>query len=294
MANFARQYSIVSPVLAIQPQPYYQTQLSAGTFGRHHQLPMSFNTAASALATPARSAGRKRSRDEASMNLESDPQGTAATVSQEDWVYGEGMVLIKPGKGYVADASSQTGTWLEEKSDQEYQLKQQIDACQPEIRSHKSQRLDHGPNGASFHSNDNCSSSALSEPCHLGANRNDALVIDNFTVHLGIGWRKLSNEEHIQAAARGWARFIENNFDLAKVSVCLESKGLQSYLVEAVDGYYLFAENLRHGRLVSRTAEGALQNLQLSPPTFEGPELDIAAGVQQQNEVLADSAMAID
>lgn len=294
MADFVRQYSTVSPVLAIPPQPYYQTQLSAGTYGRRHQMPMSFNSAASALATPARSAGRKRSHDEASMNLKSEPQGAVAMVSQEDWVYGEGMVLIKPGQGYVADASSQTGTWLEEKRDQDHQAKQQIDACQSEIRSHKSQRLDHGPNGASLHCTDKYNSSALEESCHLVANRSDALVIDNFTVHLGIGWRKLSNEEHIQAAARGWARFIENNFNLSKVRICLESKGLQSYLVEAIDGYYLFAENLRHGRLVSRTAEGALQNLQPSPPKFEGPELDIVAGLQQPSEVLADSAMAID
>ncbi|EFZ01459.1 hypothetical protein X797_005382 [Metarhizium robertsii] len=291
MANFARQYSTASPVLAIPPQPYYQTQLSAGTFGRYHPLPMSLNTAPSALIPPVRSAGRKRSRDEASINLEPDSQDVVTRGSQEYRVYGEQMISIKPDKGFVADASNQSGTWLEEKNAPEHQARCRNEASQHKIRSHKSQRLDYDLCQASLQRT--TISPTSSNSCHQRPVGDDTLRIDNFTVHLGIGWRKLSSEEHIQAAARGWARFIENNFALSKVSICLESKGLQSYLVEASDGYYLFTENLRQGRLVSRTAEGALQNLQLSPPSFEGPELDLMAGGDRQSNV-PDSAMVMD
>lgn len=291
MAYFGRHYSTASPVLAIPPQSYYQTQLSAGTFGRYHSSPMSYSTAPSTLPTPARSGGRKRSRDEASINLEPDPQDMGCRDSEQDWSYGEGMVLIKPDKGYVADAASQSGTWLEEKNEQEHQAKRQHEAYQPEMRSHKSQRLDQSPSQTSLQST---VASSIVSSCHQSSNGNDTLVIDNFTVHLGIGWRKLSSEDHIQAAARGWAKFIENNFGLSNVTVCLESRGLQSYLVEAADGYYLFAENLRHGRLVSRSANVALQNLQLSPPNFEGPEMGLTAEKDRTNSIFPDSAMAID
>jgi hypothetical protein len=216
----------------------------------------------------------------------------ASEPSQGSWVYGKGMILIKPGKGYVGDASSQSGTWVEEKNYQEHQTRCLKAASQPEMRGHKSQRMEFSPSRAVFQSN--AASARAANSCHPGSNGDNTLVIDNFTIHLGIGWRKMSNEEHIQAAARGWAKFIENHFGLSNVNICLEAKGLQSYLVEAADGYYLFAENLRHGRLVSRTAEGALRNLQSSPPNFEGPELDLMTRGGRQCNNLSDSTMAID
>jgi hypothetical protein len=96
-------------------------------------------------------------------------------------------------------------------------------------------------------------------------------VVDDFTLHLGIGWSRISDDGHIQAAARGWARYIENHYPVTNVKILLESRGLQSYLVEATEGYFLFAENLRQGRLVSTTPEGTLNNLKISPPMFDGP-----------------------
>jgi hypothetical protein len=107
----------------------------------------------------------------------------------------------------------------------------------------------------------------------LASDSSDQPVIDDFTVHLGIGWRRISEDVDIQAAARGWARYIENHYPISSVKICLESKGLQSYLVEAAEGYFLFSENLRHGRLVGRDVSAALRNLQTSPPAFEGEEM---------------------
>jgi hypothetical protein len=73
------------------------------------------------------------------------PQQTQAPlVNEEDYEYGEGMTLIKPGVGYTSPAASQTGTWIEEKAE-----KEKADAAaaavseRPNIRSTKSQRLDH-------------------------------------------------------------------------------------------------------------------------------------------------------
>ncbi|KAL1899597.1 hypothetical protein Cpir12675_001365 [Ceratocystis pirilliformis] len=102
-------------------------------------------------------------------------------------------------------------------------------------------------------------------------------TIDELTLHLGIGWRRLSSEEHIRAAARGWARYIEMHYPLSNVTITLESKALQSYLVESNEGFFLFSEDLRQGRLVSRTREGVLANLKTNPPVFDSSSYPMSA-----------------
>ncbi|KAI5456276.1 hypothetical protein BGZ63DRAFT_366943 [Mariannaea sp. PMI_226] len=209
-----------------------------------HQSPRSMASFATRQLTPTRgfgriAAGRKRCRDEASTNLEPDVSTIAHEEPETEWVYGPGMTLIKSTKAYVTEAGSQSGTWLEEKKAAEAAVRQEFQDLQ---RNHKTQRTDRTP------------------------------VIDDFTLHLGIGWRKISEDTDIQAAARGWARFIENHFPISNARVVLESKGLQSYLVESTQGFFLFAENLRQGQLVSQTVDGALRNLQCSPPHFDGTE----------------------
>ncbi|QPH04478.1 hypothetical protein C2857_001511 [Epichloe festucae Fl1] len=221
---------------------------------------------------------------------------TVAADCLHDCAYGEGMVLIKPAIGHVADASSQSGTWgtwVEQKSVDDQKAKKDSQT-RLEMRRHKSRRLDCTTGTTPLCSTLHQSASNSSHGSVSSAVSNDTLVIDNFTVHLGIGWRSISDDGHYQAAARGWARFIENSYGLTGVRICLESKGLQSYLVETSNGYFLFAENLRRGRLVSATAEGALRNLKLSPPQFEGPELDFMAKDNERVDASADSAMALD
>jgi len=178
------------------------------------------------------------------------------------------MTLIKPSSRYVTDAGTQSGTWVEEK-------KAAQDAAVKEarslIRNPKLQRVSRAQPAGPTAIAESPSKTDLKTPSNEGP------TIDNFTLHLGIGWRRISEDEHIQAAARGWARFIENHFPISNARILLESNGLQSYLVEANEGFFLFAENLRQGQLVSQTAEGALQNLQCSPPRFDGMETLSAA-----------------
>lgn len=221
----------------------------------------------SAMATTTRPSisGRKRSRDEAAVNL--DPPAKPQE-KEEKWVYGPGMVLIKADASYIADASSQSGTWLEEKLAAD-EKRLQDEAEQREPRSHKLQRVVVADNAAA------APEKSLA-PAALAAQDNKAPVIDDFTLHLGIGWRKISDDEHIQAAARGWARYIENHYPVSNAHIRLESKGLQSYLIEASEGFFLFAENLRQGQFVSATVQGALKNLATSPPTFDGATVLVA------------------
>ncbi|KND94598.1 hypothetical protein TOPH_01361 [Tolypocladium ophioglossoides CBS 100239] len=298
MASFSRQYSTASPVLAILPHPPHQPPLSTASLAHQHAPATTFGAGAVGAppSAPCLAAGRKRSRDEASINLEPDVHIPMADESHEGWTYGEGMVPIKPEAGYVADASSQSGTWLEEKSasDEQARRRQQVEQ-QLDLRSHKTQRIDHSIDQTSPPSAPIGDAAGVSGTNVAAVDSaREQLVIDDFTLHLGIGWRRISDDEDIQAAARGWARFVENHFPLTTVRMCLESKGLQAYLVEASEGYFLFAENLRQGRLVSRTVDGALRNLQLSPPTFDGPEIQMEAENPRPSEPLADTEMKID
>ena len=228
------------------------------------QMPMASTTRTS----------RKRSRDEAGVNLDV-AEAKSSTIDpikepEDGWVFGPGMTLIKKSS-YVSEASSQSGTWLEEKAAQEKARKEEearaLDQqTRPSLRTNKSQRLDmtvvalpeNGlhPDRASPVRD---SEAASSQPS-----------IDNFTLHLGIGWSRISQDDHIQAAARGWARYIENHYPVSNVRIQLESKGLQSYLVEANEGFFLFAENLQQGQFVSQDLNRTFENLRSSPPVFEG------------------------
>lgn len=209
---------------------------------------------------------RKRSRDEADDNLTPDEPPPKVEENPDEWVYGEGMVLIKPNVGYVADASSQSGTWKEEKEADEDRLRQQKELNMADLRNNKSQRLD--LSGTNPFTNPEVLGRPL--PGMPVVSPKASPVIDDCTVHLGIGWSKITDEGPLHAAAKGWARFIENHYPLTSVKIRLESKGLQSYLIESDQGYFLFAEDLRQGRLVSQDVEVAMRHLQRNPPTFDG------------------------
>lgn len=220
-------------------------------------------------------AGRKRSRDEAA--FEDDEYFSQAPVepviveNEEEWEYGPGMTLIKPSKGYILSADSQTGTWLEEKEAEE-KAQAALRAASPErpiLRSAKSQRIDLGST-SSMVDDMNAANNVLSTPLQAGATGPVQPSIDQYTRHLGIGWSMLSADEDIQAAVRGWTKYIENHYPVNNAIIRLQSRGLASYLVEAQEGYFLFGDDLKQGRLVSTSLEKTFENLRGPVPIFEG------------------------
>lgn len=283
MPSFDRIYAS-SPVLAMPAQAVHQLPFGDPFLAQQNSMFSKPISLPPRLARTSSVAGRKRSRDEAAVNLDPPEKVVAAPVikeAEDEWVYGPGMTLVKKTTGYVADATSQSGTWVEEVAAKEEACKaeaallaqEQLAQERPSLRSHKSQRLEM-PRSSSAHGD---FSSRHSSPTRAAINpmtaSSDSIaqpIVDDFTLHLGIGWSRIS--EHIEAAARGWARYIENRYPVTNAKILLESRGLQSYLVECAEGYFLFAENLRQGRLVSQTAERALQNLKSSPPIFDGHE----------------------
>ncbi|KAG0645243.1 hypothetical protein D0Z07_8882 [Hyphodiscus hymeniophilus] len=230
-------------------------------------------------SAPPSAAGRKRSRDEAAINLEDEyfPVHKSVPIQpevEEEWEYGEGMTLIKPCRsGYLISAGSQTGTWAEEKAEEEKaKAAAALDAERPIMRSAKSQRLD--LTSTPIIAEEVMSNGTLVTPITASpSNGHVEPTVDDFTRHLGIGWSLISVDADIQAAARGWTRYIDNHFPVTDAKIRLQSKGLASYLVEANEGYFLFGEDLKQGRLVSKTLEQTFVSLQGPIPKFEGEDV---------------------
>lgn len=167
-------------------------------------------------------------------------------------IHGEGMTLINPSNGTAMSAASQTGTWLEDKlalqSPQSLSCNPIEDtSLQP---SHKIQRRDTSLN-ATGSSNDTSPSSPLDDPEPL---------VDSLALKLGKGWRRTKSDADSQAAARGWAKFIEKRYALSAAKV-LGTISSGNVLAEASDGYYVFEEDLSKGAFLGPIWENCLDSV---------------------------------
>ncbi|KAL9622410.1 MAG: hypothetical protein Q9160_003254 [Pyrenula sp. 1 TL-2023] len=236
---------------------------------------------------------RKRSRDESAFDpgpdgsyFPSQQVATPAPIPEEEPIYGEGMVLINPSTGMSVSAESQTGTWYEEKAEEEKHTRSQSsagdDINRPEIPlSRKSQRLDETAPPITAGLDDIAQAVLPASPPKTSASLQEPRV-DDFTLTLGIGWTQIgsaspnpSQEDDgaMQAAARGWAKYIENHFAgevQPPVEVLAKSKGLNAYLVGSPGGFFLFNDDLSEGRFVAPNWQTAIEILRSQPSVLEG------------------------
>ena len=188
----------------------------------------------------------------------------------EEPIYGEDMTLLN-ATGQHVSAESQTGTWYEEKIPEQPQA---LSDFRPKLpSSRKSVRLSQA-SIPSLLTNSPFSSINTNAPASPPKSSTHPLV-DAATVALGIGWTTISDDSDIQAAARGWARYLENHYarHIHGAEILLKSAGLNAYLVGCQEGYYLFHEDLLVGQLVGRSQEATLSNLKEMPIRFDGEEI---------------------
>ncbi|MCJ1364325.1 hypothetical protein MMC16_003435 [Acarospora aff. strigata] len=253
----------------------------------------------SSSRTPVSTApSHKRSRDEESAayfdHFPDDsyfPSTGAApsTMPKHKPIYGEGMTLLNPIHGIAISAESQTGTWFEEQAAAKLAQKSTPSSSistasrrKPILPTRKSQRLDTTAPGLDDTALSNISQATSSPP---KARPSDP-TIDDSTYLLGVGWTRLRDDDaDIQAAARGWAKYINNHYPVQEAHILLQSAGLNAYLVAMSDGFYLFKEDLSEGRLVGRTWETCLANLQAVPMSFEGMQMLRAARTPGSSEL---------
>ena len=226
---------------------------------------------------------RKRSRDETTFEAEligsgfpSQQVNTPAPVPEEEPVYGEGMTLLNPRTGLSISAESQTGTWYEEKV--ETQLHTPAASEQDfgqRMPTRKSVRLD---STVPLPRQDDLAAAVA--PASPPKTLPDQPEVDDFTLALGIGWTKVASDDpDTQAAARGWARYIENHYAryIHGAEILSRSKGLNAHLVGCHEGFFLFSDDLLEGRMVARRWETCIQNLRVHPVAYEGQEILKAA-----------------
>ena len=273
-----------SPTIFLPPQAHkFNTTSHPTTASSHYQTYQTIMpdtpanapqvTPSTTLSSLTTNLSRKRSREE---EPEADNEllmnSTPMPVVSPEPIYGEGMVLINPSTGVSTSAESQTGTWYEDKLEAEALATLEVNelaAAHATERSvmpmRKCQRRD---TSSTLDSSDTGHSHA-SDLSKLGP---DEPVVDHFTHLLGVGWARVSTDPDIQAAARGYAKYIENHYPLNTVAVVLKSRGLDAYLVQEAGGFYLFKEDLSEGQLVGSDWEKCLSNLQRAPMVFEGVE----------------------
>ena len=222
---------------------------------------------------------RKRSRDDTALSAAeadgsyfpslADQVNTPAPIPEEP-VYGEGMALLNPSTGQYISPESQTGTWYEEKVLDQQQT--EISDFRPKLpSSRKSVRLSQASVPAVLSAPNQLTSSAPASPPKTATHP----LVDAATLALGIGWSKIADDDpDIRAAARGWAKYLENHYrHIHGAEILLKSEGLNAFLVGCQEGYYLFREDLLEGQLVARTWEATLCNLRAGPMLFEGEEM---------------------
>lgn len=93
----------------------------------------------------------------------------------------------------------------------------------------------------------------------------DATSIDDpMTMVLGLGWRSIGNEPERQAAARGWAKFIERRYNIDSVEI-LARRTDDYLLVAASDGIYIFTDVISSGAFVARSWPDCVTEFRLNP-----------------------------
>ncbi|MCJ1335091.1 hypothetical protein MMC09_000357 [Bachmanniomyces sp. S44760] len=231
---------------------------------------------------------RKRCRDEESANqMKVVPESNIDATLAAEPIYGEGMTLIDRSSGRAISAETQTGTWYEEQEEIKRQeaadeivsvawANSQLSPSDALDTRKKFRRHDHTPSDENIPSMHDFST--VCSPCFSS----DAL---------GAGWQHLGQEPHVQAAARGWNRYIENRYpDLDSPQVILRNEGKDACLVSTEFGFYLFSEDLAQGRLVALSWNNCLVNLSTSPIQFAGQQVIFAAAARTPSSAGSDSA----
>ncbi|GAM86017.1 hypothetical protein ANO11243_040270 [Dothideomycetidae sp. 11243] len=212
-------------------------------------------------------AGRKRSRGDICDPEDDHGDGSVIQlqpppppVNRGEPVYGPGMTLVYPNDpcgAYSADASSQSGTWVEDTAQQAATR-----AARPIMATRKSQRLD-----SSASRFDDVAAFSQVTPRAPGTEP----LIDEATRLLGVSWKRMDISETTQISQRAYTRWILRHYpQLKNVEVWFENSAIPGYLGKATNSsngleeYYLWSLDLHQAILVTRNPSDLI--LKLSQP----------------------------
>ena len=218
-------------------------------------------------------AGHKRSRDDLTAEDDDNDELPAAPTSVplpigSQSINGPSMTYNFPSQPGPSNNSTNTQAnlfWMQQQQQQQASQSSSSFSDRQRATARKSQRMSRASN-------------QLDQPRLGNSNKNDEMVanidhsrnssvnsinninqptIDAASHALGISWTQLTGDPALEAAARGWSRYIANNFMLTDVQILLHSKSDRDggYLVRAVmDGelrYCRFSEDLDWFQIVA-------------------------------------------
>jgi len=239
-------------------------------------------------SSPPKAAGRKRLREETMDEPQEDqlPHGAIVRPAEPpkprgEPVYGPGMTLIYPDDpGFNIAAESQTGTWAEMKHEQQETVNK---SARPDVVARKSQRMF----GASSPTEQSSSKlTAVMGPINDGVDTSD-LAIDQLNLILGIGWKRLPDEQ--TDAVRGWERYIFNHYNVGSPTILLQNEGLHAYLVRTQNSperFWLFKDDLSACQYIGDSENEVITSLQ--QPTL--PSGQIIYAQSRASSMMVDGA----
>ena len=225
--------------------------------------------------TPGALAGRKRSRGDINApedgeDEEGHEDGSVETPMTEappklrgKPVYGPGMTLIYPeDPSYENCAESQSGTWVEEKSERpQFQFSH---LKRPSISTRKSQRMNASASGP-----DDLAQLVL--PPQMREVTAEPLI-DEATRVLGISWTRMDSTEARKINQAAYSKWIQNHYrGLKDVSIWFENSAIPGYLVQAQNAYngqqeyYIFSHDLTEAKLVTNDPSQLVPRLKMLP-----------------------------
>ncbi|KAF4547669.1 Hypothetical protein D9617_38g091090 [Elsinoe fawcettii] len=241
-------------------------------------------------------AGRKRSRGDIYSPEDEHVDGSIMTeqpapppAPRGNPVYGPGMTLIYPNDpsgSYNADASTQSGTWLEETAEQAA-----AQAARPIMATRKSQRLDSTASRL-----DGVASILQTAPRAPGTEP----LIDEATRMLGISWVRMDASESTQISQRAYTRWIDRHYPaLTNIEVWFENSAIPGYLGKAtntangLEEYYLWSLDLHQAILVTRNPQDLIVKLSSPQMSLSQATETICADVEPVVEAAAANAAIV-
>ncbi|MCJ1314390.1 hypothetical protein MMC25_008072 [Agyrium rufum] len=222
-------------------------------------------------SSPPQQHSKKRSRDAAEIDVV-DSSNSNAFLSNSfqpltppvEPIYGEGMTLINPTTGrIITTAESQTGTWYEEKIEQEtLQAAHQAQAAESlALAQVEAPR----PKAARNPSHRSLSSDRIIDPLGIHV---EPMLAPSIGLH-NATWLCNSSDETVRSASRGWAKFIERSYralDHVEVLMTYDEQSDESrerFIVARTNqGFFRFTEALKRCHSVGDSWESCISNLE--------------------------------
>ncbi|KAI4113612.1 MAG: hypothetical protein LQ345_005442 [Seirophora villosa] len=226
------------------------------------------------LPTASHTSSLKRSREESPAEHAAITESRLQRVASSNPLQDEGMTEVFTAADRFISRPGGSQTWLDGQKEQSLQGTHTSTSQAGEERRRKFQKQDAGQ-GAS--------ATADAVPAGELSLAPEELTQAQLVAQLGVGWDP-SKDSHWQAAALGWARYIEKTFPLENVKVLAKHTD-GNHLVKATDGLYMFDENMTVGALVGKSWDECVKELRDKHGfTWEDRQLCLPIGLPSSSD----------